>query len=128
MIRRKGDEGSGFIGKGQDNVYAGKDGNVYRKDENGNWSKWENGSWNNVQKPDKVNPLNDKGRDKAAKKMDTSTFDGLQSDSKKRSEGNQRAKDYGNYKNRGGGNAGSYRGGGFSGGRGGGFRGGGGRR
>jgi hypothetical protein len=124
MIRRKGEDGSGFIGKGQDNVYAGKDGNVYRRDENGNWSKWDNGSWNNVQKPDKVQPLNDKARDKAAKKMDTSTFDGLQRDSAKRSEGNNRAKDYSTYKSRGGGNAGSYRGGG-GGFRGGGFRGGG---
>ena len=130
MIRRKGDEGSGFVGKGQDNVYAGKDGNVYRRDDSGNWSKWENGSWNNVQKPDKVKPISDKARDKAgSKQMDRSTFDGLQSDSAKRSEGSKRTKDYSSYKNRGGGNAGSYRGGGSSGGfRGGGFRGGGRRR
>jgi hypothetical protein len=131
MIRRKGDDGSGFIGKGQDNTYAGKDGNVYRRDDSGNWSKWENGSWNNVQKPDRVTPISDKARDKAgSKQMDRSTFDGLQSDSAKRSEGTKRTKDYSSYKSRGGGNAGSYRGGGFSGGgsRGGGFRGGGGRR
>src|SRR4030095_3383935 len=93
MIRRKGEGGSGFVGKGQDNVYAGKDGNVYRRDESGNWSKWENGSWNNVQKPDRVTPISDKARDKAgSKQMDRSTFDGLQKDSAKRSEGTKRTK------------------------------------
>jgi hypothetical protein len=131
MIRRKGEEGSGFIGTKGDNVYAGKDGNVYRKDESGNWSKWENGGWNDVQKPDQVQPLKDKGRDrssdKSSKKMDRSTFDGLQKDSNKRAEGSKRTKDYSTYRSRGGGNVGSYRGGGFSrggfgGGRGGGRR------
>jgi hypothetical protein len=128
MIRRKGDEGSGFIGKGQDNVYAGKDGNVYRRDDNGNWSKWENGGWNNAQKPDRVTPISDKARDKSgsAKQMDRSTFEKLQKDSAKRTDGSRRTKDFNNYKSRGG-NVGSYRGGGFSRG-GGGFRGGGGRR
>jgi hypothetical protein len=127
MIRRKGEDGSGFIGKGQDNVYAGKDGNVYRRDDSGNWSKWENGGWNNVQKPDKVKPISDKAR---AKQMDSSTFDKLQSDSARRAEGSRRTKDYSSYKSKGGGNAGSYRGGGFSRGGfgGGGFRGGGRRR
>ncbi|MGH9761705.1 MAG: hypothetical protein ACREAC_12830, partial [Blastocatellia bacterium] len=57
MVRRKGPEGSGFIGKGQDNVYAGKDGNVYRRNDSGNWSKWENGGWNDVQKPGQVTPM-----------------------------------------------------------------------
>lgn len=126
MIRRKGDEGSGFIGKGQDNVYAGKDGNVYRRDENGNWSKWDSGGWNPVQKPDQVQPLKDRGRDKSGSKMERSTFDNLQRDSAKRAEANRRTRDYSTYRNRGGGNIGSYRGGGGRGG--GGFRGGGGRR
>src|ERR1044072_9080861 len=56
MIRRKGEERSGFVGKGQDNLYAGKDGNVSRRDDSGNWSKWENGGWNQVQRPDHVTP------------------------------------------------------------------------
>ena len=142
MIRRKGDEGSGFVGKGQDNVYAGKDGNVYRRDDQGNWSKWENGGWNQVEKPpNNVNPLGrdgdrasgDRGSAKPKQKMDGSTFDKLQGDSSKRSEGAKRTKDFGDYKSKsrsGGSSVGSYRGGGFSGGGrgGGGFRGGGGRR
>jgi hypothetical protein len=131
MIRRKGEDGSGFVGKGQDNVYAGKDGNVYRRDENGNWSKWENGNWNSAQKPDRPTPINDKASDKSgsSKKMDRSTYDNLQKDHSKRAEGAKRTKDYSNYKSSRSGNVGSYRGGGFSGGgRGGGFRGGGGRR
>jgi len=133
MIRRKGEDGSGFVGKGEDNVYAGKDGNVYRRDENGNWSKWENGGWNNAQRPDHVTPLSDNARDKfgSAKQMDRSTFEKLQRDSAIRSDGARRTKDFSNYKSRGGGNVGGYRGGfsggGFRGG-GGGFRGGGGRR
>ncbi|HSE97212.1 MAG TPA: hypothetical protein VLD57_03005, partial [Blastocatellia bacterium] len=82
MIRRKGEEGSGFIGKGQDNVYAGRDGNVYRRDDSGNWSKWENGGWNQVQRPDHVSPVT---RDN--KKMDQSTYKQLERDRASRSEG-----------------------------------------
>jgi hypothetical protein len=131
MIRRKGEEGSGFIGKGQDNVYAGKDGNVYRRDENGNWSKWDNGSWNSVQKPDNVQPIRERMRDQSGasqRQVDRSTFEKLQRDSARRSEGARRTSDFGSYRSRGGGNVGSYRG--YSGGgfRGGGFRGGGRRR
>jgi hypothetical protein len=128
MVRRKGEEGSGFIGKGQDNVYAGKDGNVYRRDESGSWSKWENGSWNGVEKPDRVTPISDRARDRTGSTpapMDRSTFERLQRDSAKRSEGSRRASDFSSYRSRGGGNVGSFRGGGF---RGGGFRGGGRRR
>ena len=134
MIRRKGEGGSGFVGKGEDNVYAGKDGNVYRRDESGNWSKWENGSWNTAQRPDHVTPLSNNARDRAGaspKQMDRSTFEKLQRDSAKRSEGSRRTSDFSSYRGRGGGNVGSFRGGGFSGGGsrgGGGFRGGGRRR
>jgi hypothetical protein len=132
MVRRKGDEGSGFIGKGQDNVYAGKDGNVYRRDENGNWNKWDNGSWNQIERPpDHVSPVN---RDNL-KQMDRDTFKQLERDRAARADGSRRTKDYKDYRSRGGGNVGSYRGsagfsrggGGFSRG-GGGFRGGGGGR
>ncbi|HMG33766.1 MAG TPA: hypothetical protein VKM94_07505 [Blastocatellia bacterium] len=126
MIRRKGDEGSGFVAKGQDNLYAGKDGNVYRRDESGNWSKWDNGGWNNVQKPERPTPISsDQARERVTK-MDRSTYDGLQKDSARRSEGSRRTSDFSSYQNRGGGNVGSYRGGGYS--RGGGYRGGGGFR
>ncbi|HEU4386203.1 MAG TPA: hypothetical protein VFV34_00300, partial [Blastocatellia bacterium] len=122
MVRRKGSEGSGFVGKSGDNVYAGKDGNVYRKDDSGNWSKWENGGWNNVDKPDRGAAESAKQRDRAAQRersgsgsrerMDTSTYDGLQRDSKSRAEGSRRTNDYGSYRSSGGGNRGSYRGGG----------------
>lgn len=154
MIRRRGQEGSGFVGKRGDNVYAGRDGNAYRRDQNGNWSKWENGSWNQVQRPEGVNPLrdsmmNDKARaqerqtrDRASQRdsargervgqsanrsqMDVSTFRSLERAQSTRGEGARRSSDFGSY-NRSRGNAGSYRGGGFSRG-GGGFRGGGRRR
>ena len=43
-IRVSGEEGSGFVAKGKDNVYAGKDGNVYRRTEDG-WEKREDGEW-----------------------------------------------------------------------------------
>lgn len=125
MLRRKGEDGSGFIGKGQDNVYAGRDGNVYRRDENGNWGKWDNGSWNPVQRPDHVTPMN---RDNK-KQMDRSTFKQLERDRASRIDGSRRTSDFSNYRSRGGGNVGSYRGFGGGGGfRGGGFRGGGRRR
>ena len=43
------DEHQGFVAKGQDNVYAGKDGNVYKRDENGDWHHYEQGSgWTQV--------------------------------------------------------------------------------
>jgi hypothetical protein len=130
VVRRKGEDGSGFIGKGEDNVYAGRDGNVYRRDEGGNWSKWEDGSWNQVQRPDHVTPLD---RDNK-KQMDRSTHKQLEKDRASRIDGSRRTKDFDKYRSRGGGNVGSYRGGfgggGFRGGgfRGGGFRGGGRRR
>lgn len=119
MIRRKGEDGSGFVGKGQDNLYAGRDGNVYRRDDSGNWSKWENGSWDQVQRPDHVTPFN---RDNL-KQMDRSTFKQLERDRASRMDGSRRTREFKDYRSRGGGNIGSYRGGGFS--RGGGFRGGG---
>jgi hypothetical protein len=129
MVRRKGDEGSGFIGKGQENVYAGKDGNVYRKDESGNWSKWENGGWNQVDRPGQGTPKDGSKR----AQMDRDTFKQLERDRAARLDGSQRTKDFKNYKSSRGGNVGSYRGGGVSRGGGfsrggGGFRGGGGRR
>jgi hypothetical protein len=154
MIRRRGQEGTGFIGKKGDNVYAGRDGNAYRRDQNGNWSKWENGGWNQVGKPEGVNPLREnmmndnararerQSRDRASQRdgasgervgqptnrnqMDPSTFRSLERARSTRAEGTRRSSDLGTY-NRNRGSAGSYRGGGFSRG-GGGFRGGGRRR
>jgi hypothetical protein len=149
MIRRRGSDGSGFVGKGGDNVYAGRDGNAYRRDQNGNWNKWENGSWNPVQRPDggnsvRDNMMNDRARQREREnargervgqstsrpsQMDRSTSGSLERDRAARTEGARRTSDNSAYRNRGGGNAGSYRSGGFrGGGRGGGFRGGGRRR
>jgi hypothetical protein len=152
MIRRRGENGSGFVGKRGDDVYAGRDGNVYRRDQNGNWNKWENGGWNQVQKPDRGNSVRDnmmnesgkvkdrQSRDLAnqrngatgerpaasTRQLDNSTYRSLERDRAARAEGAKRTRDGGSY-NRTGGSAGSYRGGGFSRG-GGGFRGGGRRR
>jgi len=151
MISRRGEGGSGFIGKQGDNVYAGRDGNVYRRDQNGNWNKWDNGSWNPVQKPDnsvRDSMLNDKAKQRerqernfsdrgdgqtrdrsGGSRLDSSTFKGLEGDRAARSSGSRRTSDLGTYNRGSRGNAGSYRGGGggFSRG-GGGFRGGGRRR
>ena len=43
--------GSTGVVKGQDNLYAGHDGNVYKRDDSGDWSKWDNGQWNPVTPP-----------------------------------------------------------------------------
>ena len=155
MISRRGPEGGGFVGRGGDNVYAGRDGNVYRRDQNGNWSKWENGNWNPAQRPEGSNSvrdsmMNDRARQKERPtgnapsqrdiprgeragqsqarpgQFDRSTFTSLERDRAARGEGAKRSRDYGSY-SRSGGNAGSFRGGGVSRG-GGGFRGGGRRR
>ncbi|MBV9958245.1 MAG: hypothetical protein JO360_07485, partial [Acidobacteria bacterium] len=149
MVRRKGENGSGFVGNRGDNVYAGRDGNVYRRDQNGNWNKWDNGSWNPAQKPDQSvrdRMMNDSARQRerdnargerfgqSGGQMDRSTLNSLNRDRAARNDGARRARDSSSYRNRSGGNAGSYRssgnfsrgGGGFS--RGGGFRGGGRRR
>ncbi|HEX6044305.1 MAG TPA: hypothetical protein VFZ22_07435 [Pyrinomonadaceae bacterium] len=132
MISRRGQDGGGFVGKGGENVYAGRDGNVYRRDGSGNWSKWDNGSWNQVERPNRGNDsvrdsmLKDSARSRD-RQIDRSTYQNLERDRASRNTGAQRTRDLGTYNNRGGGNAGSYRGGGFS--RssgGGGFRGGGG--
>ena len=133
MISRRGPDGGGFVGKGGENVYAGRDGNVYRRDGSGNWSKWNNGSWNQVERPNRGDNstrdsmLNDNARARE-RQMDRSTYQNLERDRASRNTGAQRTRDLGTYKSRGGGNAGSYRGGGgFSrSGGGGGFRGGGG--
>jgi hypothetical protein len=154
MINRRGQGGSGAIGKSGDNVYAGRDGNVYRRNQNGNWNKWENGSWNNVQKPDGADSVRDSMLNESARQrerqsrnsasdmgsargertglsrsaptqMDRSTFGSLERDRAARTEGMQRTRDFDTYRSRGGGNAGSFRTGGS---RGGGFRGGGRRR
>ena len=70
MISRRGPDGSGFVGKRGENVYAGRDGNVYRRDDSGNWSKWQDGGWNQVEKPNRDDlrdsMLNDNARDRDA--------------------------------------------------------------
>jgi hypothetical protein len=43
--------GSTAVAKGQNNLYAGHDGNAYKRDDNGNWSKWDNGGWQPVNPP-----------------------------------------------------------------------------
>jgi hypothetical protein len=151
MISRRGPEGGGFVGKGGDNVYAGRDGNVYRRDQSGNWNKWENGSWNQVQRPDSVrdNMLSEQGRQRerqggtrpsqrdtasgeragaSTRQMDRSTFSTLERDRAARSESARRSRDLSTYNRGSRGSAGSYRGGGGFSRGGGGFRGGGGRR
>jgi hypothetical protein len=150
MISRRGEGGTGFVGKQGENVYAGRDGNVYRRDQNGNWNKWDNGSWNPVKPSGEVNPLregmlNERARDRERQatqrdvargeragqalpknQMDGSIHRSLERDRSTRMEGARRSSDFSTYNRSSRGSAGSFRGGGFS--RGGGFRGGGRRR
>jgi hypothetical protein len=127
MIRRRGDNGSGFVGSRGDNVYAGRDGNVYRRDSNGNWNKWDNGGWNQVQRPEGSNSvrdsmMNDKARQRERQErlsgnsptrsgerlsgttrpsqLDNSTYRNLDRDRAARREGTQRSRDLGTYNNR----------------------------
>lgn len=47
-----GEDSRGFVAKGQDNLYAGKDGNAYKRDQNGNWYKYDQGSgWTSATPP-----------------------------------------------------------------------------
>ncbi len=46
----RGDQSSGFVARGQDNLYAGKDGEVYRRSESGGWQKYDDGNWNSVER------------------------------------------------------------------------------
>lgn len=54
--------GSTGVVKGQDNLYAGHDGNVYKRDDNGDWSKWNNGQWNPVNPPNNNKGTNQSGQ------------------------------------------------------------------
>jgi hypothetical protein len=54
--------GSTGVVKGQDNLYAGHDGNVYKRDDSGDWSKWDNGQWNLVNPPNSNKGTNQSGQ------------------------------------------------------------------
>jgi hypothetical protein len=58
--------GSTGVVKGQDNLYAGHDGNVYKRDDNGDWSKWDNGQWNPVTPPSGNKGTNQAGQNNLA--------------------------------------------------------------
>jgi len=130
LVRKSGPEGSGFIGKSGDNVYAGRDGNVYRRDGSGNWQKYENGGWNNVGKPDSpgATPKQQAGAaagqlDGQGKQIDHSTYKQLESDRSARMNGAERTRDVGDYRSGSSkANTGSYRTGSGRGMRGGGRR------
>ena len=100
---------SGVVRTGNDNVYAGRDGNVYRNTGSG-WQKYDNGSWNSAQTPtpqqrEQAQQRADQARDSAGANPTTSQ---LNRDSAARADGAQRTRDSGTV-NRGSGNAGSYR-------------------
>ena len=40
---------SGFVGRDDNNLYAGRDGNIYRRNEDG-WQKYDDGDWNSIDK------------------------------------------------------------------------------
>jgi hypothetical protein len=54
--------GSTGVVKGQDNLYAGHDGNVYKRDDSGDWSKWDNGQWQPVNPPSRGSGTNQSGQ------------------------------------------------------------------
>ena len=140
------DQGSGFVGKKGDDVYAGKDGNVYRKTDSG-WQKHEQGGgWSDVnggrgpeagtrpatgagdrpgQQPStggnrpSTQPSQQPSERPSAGTRESGELD---RDARARSQGDQRTRDYGSYQRSGG----SSRGGSSGGSRGGGSRGGGG--
>jgi hypothetical protein len=132
----RGDQGSGFVGKKGDDVYAGRDGNVYRKGSDGGWQQWEQGGgWNDVNRPaggerpgqqpsrgDGSRPSQQPSASQRPAGGDTGQLD---REARARDQGQQRTRDYGSYQ-RGGGSSSGSRGGGYRGGGGG--RGGGGRR
>ena len=90
-------------------VYAGRDGNVYRN-EGGSWQKYENGSWSSADRG--ATGKATRGNTGAATgpaapagggRLDASTMDQLNRDSRARSEGSQRTRDYSNYRSSSGG-------------------------
>ena len=117
-------------GRGDNNVYAGRDGSVYRNDGDG-WSKYENGDWNNVDSSQVAERAVDRGIDRDAARQRTEesnaarasgeragTMDQLQRDRQARERGDARSRDYDSWRS---GASGRY-------GRSSGQRGGGGRR
>lgn len=132
------DQGSGFVGKKGDDVYAGKDGNVYKKTDSG-WQQYDKGNgWSDVNQPGNGNrpdngnrpstqPSGGAGaggggtqRPSTQPSTQPSTRPGgdapsagqLDKDSRARSQGAQQTRDYGNYQRSGGsgGGSGSYSG------------------
>jgi hypothetical protein len=78
---RWGDQGRGGVVKGQDHLYAGRDGNVYRKSEGGGWDKYENGSWQTIDR----NDAREKARDSASNRKSGSTSGARKENSSNRS-------------------------------------------
>ena len=52
---RTSEGNSAFVARGNDNVYAGRDGNVYRRDGSGDWQQWggRDDGWQGVDAPDR---------------------------------------------------------------------------
>lgn len=87
--------GSGFAIRGEDNTYAGHDGNVYRKTDNG-WQKYDDGSWGNVQQPGVRPSPATASRGASAKTLDTSVATQLNRESQIRTTGQQRTRTFEN--------------------------------
>lgn len=123
VIRGSGENGSGFVGKKGDDVYAGKDGNVYRKTEDG-WQQHGENGWSDVNRPETRDQLDRESgaRREGDRRVEQSSRD------RSGSAGNRGSGSYGSG-NRGSGSYGGSRGS-YGGSRGGGgfSRGGGGRR
>lgn len=95
--------GGGFVGHGQEGLYAGRDGNVYRRSGDG-WQKYGNGDWSKVQPPSRGDLAGtSSGRDlSGAKGIDRGTYDQLARDRSGRARGSTRARSSDNWQRGGG--------------------------
>ncbi|MCE5241466.1 hypothetical protein LLH23_23625 [bacterium] len=84
-------KGSGFVVEGDNNTYAGHDGNVYKRTDNG-WQKWDDGSWDPVEPPLKTGAGTAGRAQNRVLQSDIATQ--LQSEHQVRTLGQQRARDF----------------------------------
>jgi len=85
------DHGTGFAVRGEDNTYAGHDGNVYRKTDGG-WQKYDDGSWGDVAQPGAPRPTTSStARGPSARTMSADVATQLGRESQIRATGQQRA-------------------------------------
>ena len=103
---RTSEGGGGFVGRDDNNLYAGRDGNVYRRNESG-WQKHDDGNWHTVERPDTGR---ESARTPSTGSLDRSSLDQLNRDAYGRQRGTANTDRYRNW-NRGSGYGGRAAGG-----------------